>query len=55
MQPIIEHTMLFNPEKRSNYTSKAKNRIILLKECMKNKVLVVKQNNGWAGRRSLFE
>ena len=53
--PIIEHTMLFNPEKRSKYTSKEKNRIILLKEHIKNKVLVVKQNNGRAGRRSLFE
>ena len=53
--PIIEHTMLFNPEKRSKYTSKTKNKIILLKEQMKNKTLVVKQNNGWAGKRSFFK
>ena len=53
--PIIEHTMLFNPKKRSEYTSEEENRKILLNEHNKNEILVIKPNNGFCGKRSKFK
>ena len=52
--PIIEYTMLFNPQKRSEYTSKSENKKILINEYIKNKNLVVKPNDGSSGKRSIF-
>lgn len=47
--PIIKHVMVFNPEKRRKYTSGFKNKLIITKEKLKHKNLVVKPNNGSEG------
>ena len=47
--PVIKHTMLFNPKKRKEYTSEFKNNIIIMKEKLLNKQLVVKPNEGREG------
>lgn len=48
--PVIEHTMIFNPARRSKYVSEEGTWNVVLSEFSKEGCLVVKPNSGWEGR-----
>lgn len=52
--PVIKHTMLFNPQTRSGYTTVNKNNEIINRQINKYKKIVIKPNTGYKGKRSVF-